>query len=90
MRINLRVVEGEQRAVDGVRGCDAFAGVIRTDDIRRLAILAGGAKAEGVSRNEVAAGSVDGRVDRCKLICGDVVRSRDAVANVTLHDGVCA
>jgi len=90
LRINLRVVEREQRAVDGVRGCDVFAGVIRTDDIRCLAILAGGAKAEGVSRDEVAAGRVDGRVDRCKLICGDVICGRDTVADVTLHDGVRA
>lgn len=73
-----------------MRGCDAFAGVIRTDDIRRLAILARGAKAEGVSRDEVAAGRIDRWVDRCKLICGDVVCGRDTVANVTLHNGVCA
>ena len=70
--------------------CDVIAGVICAYNVSRLTVFAHSAEAKCVSRHEIAASRVNGWVDRSKLICRNVVRCRDAVANVACSNCVCA
>lgn len=89
--IQLRVVRIQQRRVEPIRARNAIARIVRLYDIRGRAVLALGPQAEVRARLEVAAGGVDsGRVERGELVGGDVLRSGDGVAVVTVDDGVVA
>ena len=54
----------------------------------RTAILAGGTEAERVTWEQVRASAVDLWVDCGKLVGRNVVRSADAIANITLDNRV--
>jgi len=87
--IDLRVVRIENGVVNARHGGDPITSVIQLHDIGSRAVLALPTKAKAGTGLKVVARCINGvNVDYRELVGRNIVCSRDAVANITVLNGV--
>jgi len=90
VRVNLWVIAIKHGAVDASSLDDAITRVARYYDVRSRAVLALVTETKCLAGHEVGASRVNDRVDCGKLVSGDMICCRDAVADVTGPNSVAA